>query len=213
MHWVNPFFMLQLRCATFTFAAADHACTCTPCCAGRRPDSIAGKRDERFPARETAMEETMKAIVRSWRYIATPLVFAGMLNISSAAELNPAAVIYKLPDQIPWGPVNAAGAQTAVVVGDPAKPGFYMVYNKWTKGNHFSRPHFHPNDRYIVVLQGTWWVGSGPKFDPANTTAMPAGSFVTHFAKQVHWDGAKDEDTVLLIMGEGPATSTAAEEK
>ena len=150
----------------------------------------------------------MKAIVRSWRYLMTPLVFAGMLNISSAAELNPAAVIYKLPDQIPWGPVNAAGAQSAVVVGDPAKPGFYMVYNKWTKGNHFSRPHFHPNDRYIVVLQGTWWVGSGPKFDPANTTAMPAGSFVTHFAKQVHWDGAKDEDAVLLIMGEGPATST-----
>jgi hypothetical protein len=155
----------------------------------------------------------MKAIVRSWRYLMTPLVFAGMLNISSAAELNPAAVIYKLPDQIPWGPVNAAGAQSAVVVGDPAKPGFYMVYNKWTKGNHFSRPHFHPNDRYIVVLQGTWWVGSGPKFDPANTTAMPAGSFVTHFAKQVHWDGAKDEDAVLLIMGEGPATSTVAEEK
>ena len=155
----------------------------------------------------------MKAIVRSWRYLMTPLAFAGMLNISAAAELNPAAVIYKLPDQIPWGPVNAAGAQTAVVVGDPAKPGFYVVYNRWTKGNHFSRPHFHPNDRYIVVLQGTWWVGSGPKFDPANTTAMPAGSFVTHFAKQVHWDGAKDEDTILLIMGEGPATSTAAEEK
>ncbi len=155
----------------------------------------------------------MKAIVRSWRYLMTPLAFAGMLNISAAAELNPAAVIYKLPDQIPWGPVNAAGAQTAVVVGDPAKPGFYMVYNRWTKGNHFSRPHFHPNDRYIVVLRGTWWVGSGPKFDPANTTAMPAGSFVTHFAKQVHWDGAKDEDTILLIMGEGPATSTAAEEK
>ena len=130
-----------------------------------------------------------------------------------AAELNPAAVIYKLPDQIPWGPVNAAGAQSAVVVGDPSKPGFYAVYNKWTKGNHFSRPHFHPNDRYIVVLQGTWWVGSGPKFDPANTTPMPAGSFVTHFAKQVHWDGAKDEDAVLLIMGEGPGTSTAAEEK
>ncbi|MEH2515000.1 hypothetical protein V1279_000573 [Bradyrhizobium sp. AZCC 1610] len=155
----------------------------------------------------------MKAIPRSWRYLMTPLAIAGMLSISSAAELDPAAVIYKLPDQIPWGPVNSAGAQSAVVVGDPAKPGFYMVYNRWTKGNHFSRPHFHPNDRYIVVLQGTWWVGSGPKFDRANTTPMPAGSFVTHFAKQVHWDGAKDEDAVLLIMGEGPATSTAAEEK
>ena len=156
----------------------------------------------------------MQAKIRLWRYLMAPLALAGMLGISSAAELNPAAVVYKLPDQIPWGPVNAAGAQSAVVVGDPGKPGFYMVYNKWTKGNHFSRPHFHPNDRYIVVLQGTWWVGSGPKFDPDNgTVPMPAGSFVTHYGKQVHWDGAKDEDTVLLIMGEGPATAIAAEQK
>jgi hypothetical protein len=159
------------------------------------------------------MEETMKATHRFWRCLLLPLSFAGMLNISSAAELNPAAVIYKLPDQIPWGPVNAAGAQVAVLVGDPTKPGFYAVYNKWTKGNHFSHPHFHPNDRYIVVLQGTWWVGSGPKFDPEHgTTPMPVGSFVTHFGKQVHWDGAKDEDAVLLIMGEGPATATEVEE-
>jgi hypothetical protein len=158
-------------------------------------------------------EKTMTIPTRLWRYLMIPMSLAAMLGISSAAELNPAAVIYKLPDQIPWGPVDARGAQSAVVVGDPTKPGFYMVYNKWTKGNHFSRPHFHPNDRYIVVLQGTWWVGSGPKFDPANTTPMPAGSFVTHFGKQVHWDGAKDEDAVLLIMGEGPATSTAADEK
>ncbi|OKO70468.1 hypothetical protein CK489_14160 [Bradyrhizobium sp. UFLA03-84] len=143
-----------------------------------------------------------------------PLVFAGTLSVSSAAELNPAAVTYKLPDQIPWSPVDARGAQNAVVVGDPSKPGFYMVYTKWTKGNHFSRPHFHPNDRYIVVLKGTWWVGSGPKFDPDHgTVAMPAGSFVTHFGKQVHWDGAKDEDAVLLIMGEGPATATEVEQK
>jgi hypothetical protein len=41
------------------------------------------------------------------------------------------------------------------------------------------------------------------------TTPIRACSFVTHFAKQVHWDGAKDEDAMLpMIMGEGPATST-----
>ena len=157
----------------------------------------------------------MNATNRFWRYILLPISLAGMLGISSAAELNPAAVAYKLPDQIPWSPVDARGAQNAVVVGDPSKPGFYIVYTKWTKGNHFSRPHFHPNDRFITVLQGTWWVGTGPKFDPEHgTVPMPAGSFVTHFGKQVHWDGAKDEDAVLLIMGEGPATSTlVAEEK
>jgi hypothetical protein len=167
----------------------------------------------RFSAHPST-EETMTIPTRPWHYLALPIVLAATLSLSSAAELNPAAVIYKSPDQIPWSPVDARGGQSAVVVGDPTKPGFYVVYTKSTKGNHFSRPHFHPNDRYIVVLQGTWWVDSGPQFDPANTTPMPAGSFVTHFGKQVHWDGAKDEDAVLLIMGEGPATSTlVAEEK
>ena len=63
----------------------------------------------------------MKATNRFWRYLLLPLSFAGMLSISSAAELNPAAVIYKLPDQIPWGPVTERGAQSAVLVGDPTK--------------------------------------------------------------------------------------------
>jgi hypothetical protein len=166
------------------------------------------------PAHVISREQAMTASHRLWRHVARAIAVAATLGVASAAELNPAAVTYKLPEQIPWGPVNAAGAQQAVVLGDPTKPGFYMVYNKWTKGNHFNRPHFHPNDRYIVVLQGTWWVGSGLKFDPVNgTVPMPAGTFVTHYAKQVHWDGAKDEDTILLITGEGPATSTLAEEK
>jgi hypothetical protein len=156
----------------------------------------------------------MQAAIRFCRHLVLPIALIGAVGVAHAAELNPAAVIYKLPDQIKWSEPDARGVQNAVLVGDPGKPGFYAVMTKWLKGNHFSRPHFHPNDRYITVLQGTWWVGSGPKFDPANATVpMPAGSFVTHFGKQVHWDGAKDEDAVLLIMGEGPATSTAAEEK
>ena len=105
------------------------------------------------------------------------------------------------------GGVRAGGAR-----GDPSKEGLYVVLQKWLPHNN-SRPHFHPNDRFITVLQGTWWVGTGTKFDPANTVPMPAGTFVVHYGKQVHWDGAKDEDAVLLIVGEGPGTSTAAEEK
>jgi quercetin dioxygenase-like cupin family protein len=35
-----------------------------------------------------------------------------------------------------------------------------MVLTKWLPG-HMSRPHFHPNDRFITVLKGTWWVGTG----------------------------------------------------
>jgi hypothetical protein len=132
----------------------------------------------------------------------------GLTTMSSAGELDPKAVVFKLPGQINWGPVTPNGNQQAVLFGDPTKPGLCGVMTKWLAGNHFSRPHFHPNDRFITVLSGTWWVGSGPDFDPNTSVPIPAGSFVTHFGKQVHWDGAKDTDAVLLIVGEGPATTT-----
>ena len=66
----------------------------------------------------------------------------------------------------------------------------HVVLTKWLPGN-MSHPHFHPNDRFITVIKGTWWVGTGTKFDPDSTVPMPAGTFVTHFGKQVHYDGAK----------------------
>ncbi len=152
--------------------------------------------------------------------IAIPLVIgifcASALSIvrsTKAVELNSSAVVFKMPDQIPWQPVDARGLQNAVLMGDPDKPGPYIVMSKWTKGNHFSHPHSHPNDRFITVLSGTWYVGSGNKYDPENgTIAMKPGSFVTHYGKQVHWDGAKDEDAVILVVGEGPATATTAPE-
>ena len=153
----------------------------------------------------------MPAHLSAWRLaLVAPTLIVGAA-MPAAAELNPAALVYKLPDQIKWNPPSAAGAQNSVLVGDPSKPGLYIVLNKWLKGNHFSKPHFHPNDRFITVLDGSWWVGSGPSFDPNDSVAMPAGTFVTHFGKQVHWDGAKSEDASLLIAGDGPGTSTQVE--
>jgi quercetin dioxygenase-like cupin family protein len=142
------------------------------------------------------------------RLIAFAIASCLPLTAAQAVELNQAAVIYQLPEQIKWqDPFGTSGAKNAVLTGDPTKPGFYAVMVKWLPGN-FSRPHFHPNDRFITVLKGTWWVGTGTKFDISQTVPMPAGSFVTHFGKQINWDGAKDEEAVLLIVGEGPATAT-----
>ena len=114
------------------------------------------------------------------------VMFASLPVVSSAAELDPKAVVYQLPDQIKWSPVSPAGNQQAVLFGDPTKPGLYGVLTKWTAGNHFSKPHFHPNDRFITVVSGTWWVGSGPNWDPANASvAMPAGVTGLHLI----WSG------------------------
>jgi quercetin dioxygenase-like cupin family protein len=98
------------------------------------------------------------------------------------------------------------GASNAVISGDPSKPGTYVVRNRFAPGT-FSPPHFHPETRYITVLKGTWWVGSGPVFDKDKTTPLPAGSFVVHHPNQIHWDGAKDEEAVVQIMGVGPSAT------
>ena len=127
------------------------------------------------------------------------------------AEIDPAMVTYKLPNQITWTG-RAGAAETAVLMGDPNKPGWYIELVKWYPHNN-SHPHFHPNDRYITVLSGTWWVGSGTKYDPDAMVPMPAGSYVVDLAKQPHYDGAKDEMALIEIVGEGPATITSAEQK
>src|SRR5262245_61609028 len=111
-------------------------------------------------------EERMTAHLSPYRLLRAAAAFAlGVTTAGEAAELNPAALAYKLPDQIKWNPPSAAGSQNSVLVGDPSKGGLYVVRNTWLKGDHFSRPHFHPNDRFITVLSGTWWMGSGATFD------------------------------------------------
>lgn len=160
--------------------------------------------------------------LRSWLVAAVlgtmmSLSLAGSLGSAEprmparAADLNPAAITIAPPDQIKW--TGRPGvSENAVLLGDPTKPGLYIQLVKWYPHN-MSRPHFHPNDRYVMVLSGTWWVGTGPKYDPDSTVAVHAGSYVVHTGKQIHYDGAKDEIAELEIVGEGPATATPAEQK
>jgi len=106
-------------------------------------------------------------------------------------------VDFKAPADITWVR-NAAGTnQQAVLFGDPSKAGPYVA-------------HFHPNDRFFVVIAGTWWMGTGETFDPNSTVPAPAGSYVIHYAGKVHYDGAKDEETIIQVWGMGPATATPA---
>jgi hypothetical protein len=127
-------------------------------------------------------------------------------SIPDFANLNPKAINITLPEKINWV-ANPSGSESAVLVGDPSKPGLYVVLNKW-KAHHNSKPHSHPNDRFITVISGTWWVGTGEDYNTDNLKPVPAGSFVTHYGKEVHYDGAKEGDVVLQIVGIGPATAS-----
>ena len=101
---------------------------------------------------------------------------------------------------------DARGIQTAVMVGDPDKPGFYVVLTKWLKGHHFSHPHFHPNDRYITVLQGTWWVGTGARIRSRAQFRPDARRQLRHPFRQAGCTGTapRTKTPCWLIIGRGP---------
>ena len=129
--------------------------------------------------------------------------------VPDLSSLDPAALRALIPEKIEWkAAAGIGGTETAVLLGDPDKPGFYVVMNRFHPGN-FSRPHYHPNDRHIMVLSGTWWVATGAAFDPERRTVpLRAGSFVVHTGRQVHYDGARtgSGDAVVMIFGQGPGT-------
>jgi hypothetical protein len=153
------------------------------------------------------MEKSTFLLRRSSRLI---LAAAILLVPGRSAEPDPKAVSYTLPDKLEWR--KGDNNDTATVQGDPSKPGLYIQLLKWHP-NKMSRPHFHSTERYITVLSGTWWIGTGPKYDPASTYPAPAGTYVVDRANGIHYDGAKDTECLLEIVGMGPVMTTAAEAK
>ena len=139
------------------------------------------------------------------------MLTALLLAAATPAPLDPKVLAHVSLDTIEWK-VSPSGTASAMIAGDPTKPGIYVQLIKWPPWQ-MSRPHFHGHARYITVLRGVWWVGTGPKYDPASMTPMPAGSVVTHFPGGVHYDGAHEEGAIIEIVGEGPSGMTPAEQK
>lgn len=96
------------------------------------------------------------------------------------------------------------GVKFTVLDGDPSKEGMYTIRVKFAP-HTMSQPHWHPERRYVTVIKGTWWAGTGAAFDPNNTTPLHAGSFGAHTPREIHFDGAKDEEVIVQISGIGPS--------
>jgi quercetin dioxygenase-like cupin family protein len=161
---------------------------------------------ERPPARRAVPEEVaMRGLCGA----------AALLCIALTARADPPTTVMHImrEGELKFSPSKVVpGASNSVLWGSPAAAGqTYIVRNRFSP-NTFSPPHFHPETRYVTLIKGTWWVGSGPKFDKDATTPVPAGSVVVHHANQIHWDGAKDEEVIVQIMGIGPSATIAVDE-
>jgi len=127
--------------------------------------------------------------------------------VPASAETDDKGFVRYSPDQLEWKSPFGVGVEVVMLAGDPAKTGgVYVMRVKFPPGT-FSSPHFHPEDRYVTVIKGTWYTGTGDTFDPAKAVPLKTGSYMMHPAKAVHWDGAKDEEVIVQIMGVGPGTT------
>jgi len=109
------------------------------------------------------------------------------------------------PDKIKWGPAPPSlqkGAEAAVLVGDPTKKGAYAIRVKMPDG-YKVMPHWHPTDENVTVIQGTFNIGRGEKFDQSATQEMPAGSYMRMPKGMRHFAWAKGE-VIVQVHGEGP---------
>lgn len=140
--------------------------------------------------------------------IFTTSFFALFVTIAYAESdtLKPALVS---PDEMTWGD-SSTGVKLARIVGDYKKPGMYAVRVKYPAG-YRDEPHFHKDERIVVVLSGTVYVGYGEHFDETKMKALPAGSVWTEPAKQPHFMWAKKGEVVIQVIGNGPSDYTPVE--
>lgn len=101
-------------------------------------------------------------------------------------------------------PSLPAGAQIAVLEGDPTKEGPFVFRVKVPDGYRIP-VHTHPKTERVTVIAGIFNIGMGDKFDPHATKPMPAGTYGYWKAGMKHFVWVKGE-TIVQFHGEGPWT-------
>ncbi|HEY8125862.1 MAG TPA: cupin domain-containing protein [Methylocystis sp.] len=110
-----------------------------------------------------------------------------------------------VPQDIKWEMAPSSlpgGAEMAVLYGDPAREGDFVVRIKAPKDYRLP-PHTHPKAELVTIISGAFSIGRGPAADRASVEKLPAGSFLSMPAGVLHYVFV-DEDSVLQINATGP---------
>ena len=143
------------------------------------------------------------------RTIASVMTAAAILSggASMLVSAQTRAHVIQTPKEAQWGPAPPllpAGAQIAVLAGDPTKAAPYAVRLKFP-ANYAIPAHSHPTDEHVVVTSGAVTFGMGDamnKSAAANKTLAPGG-FALMPANMNHFAFTTSESTIVLY-GQGP---------
>lgn len=107
------------------------------------------------------------------------------------------------PDALQWVDMPAiAGAQMAVLSGDPGKSGQFVARFRLPAGSRVA-PHWHPATENITVISGTLKMGLGNEFKEEGAMVLGPGAFGVMPAKMRHFAWC-DEDVVIQLNNKGP---------
>ena len=110
-----------------------------------------------------------------------------------------------LPEDIDWKPFPGfpPEARLAVLVGDPAQAGPYLIRVRVPSGVKLM-PHRHPEDRVYTVMSGVFYIGLGDQFDGDKVNAYRPGSVIILPGDTAHFHWAKSGEYVTQVTAIGP---------
>jgi quercetin dioxygenase-like cupin family protein len=152
-------------------------------------------------------------MLKTIRMRRTVTIGAGILvaflfvGISAKSATDERGFVILNPDDVKWDSDLGFGVMSMIIQGDPSKLGIYVQRVKFPP-HTFSRPHLHPEDRHVTVIKGTWYVGTDDKWDPKSAVPLKPESYMMLPAKAVHWDGTKEEEVIVQVIGYGPSGTT-----
>ena len=124
-----------------------------------------------------------------------------MISLCAASIAGSAASAQVMPNDLQWGPAPPglpAGAQIAVLSGDPTKEGMFTIRLKFPAG--YSVPaHHHPTPELVTVMEGSASMGMGDKLDKTKAKTLGAGGFVELPPNMNHFAFTESGATVQIV--------------
>jgi hypothetical protein len=124
----------------------------------------------------------------------------------AATKAAPAKHVMVTMADIKWGPAPdgfPAGAQLAVLDGDPSKAGVPFVVRAKMPDGYKVMPHWHPTDESITVLAGSLALGMGDAWSDSSLKELNVGEF-GRMPKMMHHYALAKGETIIQIHGVGP---------
>lgn len=139
--------------------------------------------------------------------VVTSVAFAVSLAASGMANAQDAGAHHKVvpADAVTFQPgpgTLPAGVQVAVLHGNPAEKGPFVIRLKFPAG-YAIPPHMHPEEEHITVISGKFGIGTGNEFDTSAVQVLMPGSFVQLPVGMPHF-ASVEEETVVQINAIGP---------